>query len=827
VHPYFLGLCADVALAAQRRGDGLDPASFGQSGELAGKQLDLARRLLAWVPAEVEYAILALSACRSFTYRTFSYLGQRLEFGHQRSDFDRLIAFSFISPATSGSDDRERAAQTYSMHQLLRRALSGARPGSVHRAHQVLEERYRELAAGGDFTAQLEQIYHAGQLDPAKAAAGWVAVMDRCLAAGRYDRCRALITLLADLPAGEMERSRFTYRMARADIGLGRWAEAESLLDSLPTWSAHGTLLRAELAFCRGDFARAEELAESALGQATGALRAGFLFRLAEIELYRGRFDDAREHARSGLEMARADQDQVRACRWTNLLAEIEYFSGNVDTAATLVRQALDDAQRLAPADQDQTLLAGLLQNDALVSEATGDWPTALLRQQQALEIRRETEDARGAAQSLHGIGKAYCGLGRPTDAEQALEEAAQAAEVLGEHLLGAKITNALADTRISQRRLDEAARLTTQALAGFERQGTPYDVAAAQLTLARIASQEGRRVEAVTHADRARSAIEAGGYRVLYRLFPDQAVPIAARIRAGLLTFAAGDALGLPWEGRPPGEIDPEQISALPARDGWPRGATSDDTAQLLLIAEHLTANGGQVSEQEFLADLARALPAMRGTGPTTRAAVARYQRTGETRAASGDTNGALMRILPAGWAIPATYADRRREVVTRLTRVTHGAPVAAAAACAVAAVGSYALEGCTAADLIAVALDEFREVAGQDEVAAVWNQNLQAAANGTWRPGAAGVTLDAGETLAAIVHVLAACGEDVEGAMRYAVGLGGDTDTVAAITGGVLGCRTPEVKVGWLDRVMAPDAAELDRLALGLREVRRASYG
>ena len=28
--------------------------------------------------------------------------------------------------------------------------------------------------------------------------------------------------------------------------------------------------------------------------------------------------------------------DQVRACRWTNLLGEIEYFSGNVDTAAAL-----------------------------------------------------------------------------------------------------------------------------------------------------------------------------------------------------------------------------------------------------------------------------------------------------------------------------------------------------------------------------------------------------------------------------------------------------------------------------------------------------------
>jgi hypothetical protein len=132
----------------------------------------------------VEYAILALSACRSFTYRTFGYLGQRLDFGHQRSDFEKLIAFSFISPATSGSDDREGAAQTYSMHQLLRRALGSARPDSVQRAHQVLEERYRELAASGDFTAQLEQIYHAGQLFGGASRTG-----DRAVASVAADTC--------------------------------------------------------------------------------------------------------------------------------------------------------------------------------------------------------------------------------------------------------------------------------------------------------------------------------------------------------------------------------------------------------------------------------------------------------------------------------------------------------------------------------------------------------------------------------------------------------------------------------------------------------------
>jgi ADP-ribosylglycohydrolase len=184
-------------------------------------------------------------------------------------------------------------------------------------------------------------------------------------------------------------------------------------------------------------------------------------------------------------------------------------------------------------------------------------------------------------------------------------------------------------------------------------------------------------------------------------------------------------------------------------------------------------------------------------------------------------------MRILPAGWAIPASYAERRREVVTRLTQVTHGGAAAVAAACSVAAMGSYALEGCAAVDLMTIALEEFSQAAGENPAAAVWLQNLRAAADGTWRPGAGGVTLDAIDTLTAVVHVLATCGEDADGAMRYAVGLGGDTDTVAAITGGILGCRDTKMEIGWLGRVTVPDAAELARLAEGLREVRRAAYG
>lgn len=72
-----------------------------------------------------------------------------------------------------------------------------------------------------------------------------------------------------------------------------------------------------------------------------------------------------------------------------------------------------------------------------------------------------------------------------------------------------------------------------------------------------------------MTDTDLARAAIETGGYRVLYRLFPDLEVPPAARIRAGMTAFAAGDALGVPWEGRPPHEIDPGEVTDIPQHNG------------------------------------------------------------------------------------------------------------------------------------------------------------------------------------------------------------------------------------------------------------------
>jgi ADP-ribosyl-[dinitrogen reductase] hydrolase len=79
--------------------------------------------------------------------------------------------------------------------------------------------------------------------------------------------------------------------------------------------------------------------------------------------------------------------------------------------------------------------------------------------------------------------------------------------------------------------------------------------------------------------------------------------------LRAGIVAYAAGDALGVPWEGSTPSEVRWEALEALPARGDWPQGATSDDTAQLLLVAEYLVEANGQVDERDFLGRLAKAL--------------------------------------------------------------------------------------------------------------------------------------------------------------------------------------------------------------------------
>jgi ADP-ribosyl-[dinitrogen reductase] hydrolase len=307
----------------------------------------------------------------------------------------------------------------------------------------------------------------------------------------------------------------------------------------------------------------------------------------------------------------------------------------------------------------------------------------------------------------------------------------------------------------------------------------------------------------------------------------PEGVAPTPQHIRAGIVAYAAGDALGVPWEGSTPDEVRWEALEALPARGNWPRGATSDDTEQLLLVAEYLVEANGQVDERDFLGRLANALPGMRGAGPTTRAAVRRFVATGELHATDGSSIGAAMRALPFGWATPVTAAAHRRELTTRLSRTTHGAPEAIISACVVAEMAAWAIEQHSVDAVIAAGLREAEILAQQHALHSATLQSLRQAIKGDWPPNMAGPTLDAFTTVASVLQVL----RDANGlatAMKRAVALGGDTDTTAAIVGGILGCQLEdaESQIPWLSNVGMPDARLIEATAAGLYELRRTSH-
>jgi ADP-ribosylglycohydrolase len=398
--------------------------------------------------------------------------------------------------------------------------------------------------------------------------------------------------------------------------------------------------------------------------------------------------------------------------------------------------------------------------------------------------------DARGALQSLHAVGRARLGAGDRDEAEQYLSEAQQLAESLDETLERAKIRQTRADVLLQDGDAQGARELAAAALAAFTGSRTRYDITHARVELARIAQASGHGREAADQGSQARADVLAMGYGLLSLMYPDTAYDLCDRIAGALTAYACGDALGLPWENAPKASSVAE-IEQLPAREGWPRGSTTDDTALTLLAARHLAERDGGCDASGLLADLTSQEPAIRGLGPTTTAAIEQFRRSGKiVPSAARATNGAAMRALPVGWVLPHAQPDRRRQLAIEISRATHAAPAALVAACVIATCASWALEGADPALLLQVAVEEAREAAQAVETDARLAEMLTQVSDGTWTVPAAGISLDPYETVTAVLSCLARAPSLRDGLVS-AVQLGGDTDTVAALVGGLLGCR------------------------------------
>ncbi len=238
------------------------------------------------------------------------------------------------------------------------------------------------------------------------------------------------------------------------------------------------------------------------------------------------------------------------------------------------------------------------------------------------------------------------------------------------------------------------------------------------------------------------------------------------------LLAYAAGDAFGVFYEFLEKQEKNVPQ--ELKSKDGWPFGGVSDDTLLSVLTIKALKKSSPDEAAEEFLTELRNAVPRLRGLGPTTRTALGLEVKSGE-RGVIGETNGAIMRTALCG-----LYLDENRdEWIKALVEVTHKSPKAVQ--CAQIAAGLFAGE-------------EFP-------------------AYSSWSPPASGISLDPLETLQAIVWVVKRANNCAE-AFTLACLLGGDTDTVAALSGALFAARWPDradfYSIPWLKDVAWTEVEE-----------------
>lgn len=284
----------------------------------------------------------------------------------------------------------------------------------------------------------------------------------------------------------------------------------------------------------------------------------------------------------------------------------------------------------------------------------------------------------------------------------------------------------------------------------------------------------------------------------------PDTSVssPLERALTGSMLGTAVGDALGLACEGLSP----QRQLKMFPSLDNYGllfgTGMISDDTEHTVMVAQSLIESGGD--EPRFARDFAwrlrgwlMALPA--GVGLATgRAIIKLWLLFPPTHSGINSTgNGPAMRAAVLGVA----YGDdpdklaRLNRISTRIThrddRAEHGA-LAVALAAHLSATSDAVLSAQQFVDLMAARLPPQSEtLAAIRAVAASLAAGEPAAAFVAGLGSKNGVSGYMLHTLPAVLHVWLRHQDDYIGGVTELIRLGGDSDSTAAILGGIIGAR------------------------------------
>ena len=294
---------------------------------------------------------------------------------------------------------------------------------------------------------------------------------------------------------------------------------------------------------------------------------------------------------------------------------------------------------------------------------------------------------------------------------------------------------------------------------------------------------------------------------------------PRFSRAYGALAGLALGDALGMPTQAMSPQQIQTVygQVTGLvdgdksqPYAPGMAAGSVTDDTEQALLIASLLLKGHGSglnLDASEFSHALLAWEDSMieRGSldllGPSTKAALERV-RAGENPlrvGGEGTTNGAAMRVTPIG--IAASTSDRQlfADAVWSSCQVTHATRQGFQSAALVAAAVSLGIDAGAAdvTDLLWKAVAFVRSLpergawSPEPDVVAATHRALklaaQPASSPQWLAGQIGTSVASAQAIPMAFALLAR--DPSPRALLQAANLGGDTDTIGAIAGAILG--------------------------------------
>ena len=307
------------------------------------------------------------------------------------------------------------------------------------------------------------------------------------------------------------------------------------------------------------------------------------------------------------------------------------------------------------------------------------------------------------------------------------------------------------------------------------------------------------------------------------------------------------GDAMGMPFH-----ELTPEEIynrCSGWAQDfydifpdefihiGYKAGQVTDDTTLTAVTANAILKYKGNITPEQFVNELTEWVANNQDIwqqgnvyGPTTKTTFNNYMNekfdsfleSKRSWVYSGTSNGAIMRVSPAGWANPGNW-QKAVELACNVILPTHTTDVALSAASGQAAAISEALtEQATYQSIIDHALQGTK--AGEEsgiKLARITGQrypyyNLEMAldlAEKAKDPMEAGYLIrrligshfHVSETLSTAFAIFYAAKGDFKSGVIAAVNNGGDTDTIASIVGSLSGALygIQAIPEKWLEKV------------------------